>query len=86
MEEVGGGVIDVAAFALRLACVMLSRPKSRKMLILDEPLKNVRGVENRRRVRGMLLELAERMGFQFVLNVDADAYPEFALGKIVELP
>lgn len=85
LNEVGGGVVDVAALALRLACVMLSRPRARRFLCLDEPLRNVRGRQNRQRVRGLLLELAEKMGFQFLLNVDADAYPEFALGKIVEL-
>ncbi len=85
LNEVGGGVVDVAALALRLACLLLSRPQRRRLLVLDEPLRNVRGKQNRQRVRDMLLEVAERMDFQFVLNVDSDAYPEFALGQLVAI-
>lgn len=85
LNEVGGGVIDVAALALRLAYLLLSRPPRRKLVVLDEPFRNIRGCGNKRRIRRMLLELADRIGFQFVLNVDADAYPEFRLGTVVEL-
>jgi len=84
-REVGMGVIDVAALGLRVACIVLSQPRKAKVLILDEPFKNVRGAENKARLRGMLLALASEMKFQFVLNVDVEAYPEFALGKIVEV-
>ncbi len=85
LNEIGGGVVDVAALALRLSCVMLSKPLRRRLLVLDEPLRNVRGKGNRQRVRKMLVKLAEDLGFQFILNVDSDAYPEFSIGKIVTL-
>ncbi len=85
LSEVGGGVIDVASLALRLSCVMLSNPVRDRVLILDEPFRNVRGSANKQRLRGLLQSLADEMGFQFVLNVDAQAYPEFVLGKTVEL-
>ncbi len=85
LNEIGGGVIDVAALALRLAAIRLSRPQLRHLVVLDEPLKNVRGKSYKKRVRQMLLTLAEEMGFQFVLSIDADAYPEFISGKIVEV-
>jgi hypothetical protein len=84
-NEVGGGPVDIASLALRLACVVLSKPKRRRLLVLDEPFRNVRGKENKQRLRRLLLELAEELDFQFILNVDADAYPEFALGTIIEL-
>jgi len=83
LNEIGGGVIDVASFALRVACLMLARPKRRRLLVLDEPLKNVRGLQNRQRVRDMLEKLADDLDMQIVLNVDLDAYPEFGLGKVV---
>jgi len=78
-------VIDVAALVLRLCCVTMSTPPRRKILVLDEPLKAVRGKGNRQRVRQMLTSLADEMGFQLILNVDIDAYPEFVLGECVEL-
>ena len=85
LDEVGGGVVDVAALALRLACILLSRPRRRRLIVLDEPLRNIRGKGNRQRVRRMLMKLAEELEIQFLINVDIDAYPEFALGKIVEV-
>jgi hypothetical protein len=85
LNQVGGGVIDVASLALRLACILLFKPKRRKLLILDEPLKNVRGKEHRRRVRDLLQSLADELEVQIILNVDLDSYPEFSLGKIVEM-
>jgi len=84
-REVGMGMIDVASLGLRVACIVLSQPRMDRVLILDEPFKNVRGQENKARLRNLLLTLATEMGFQFILNVDVEAYPEFALGKIVEV-
>ena len=84
-KEVGMGVIDVASLGLRVACIVLSQPRKAKVLILDEPFKNVRGADNKARLRSMLQALASEMEFQFILNVDVEAYPEFALGKIVEV-
>ena len=85
LNQVGGGVIDVASLALRLACILLTKPRRRKLLVLDEPLKNVRGRDNRKKVKAMLEALTNELGVQVIINVDLDSYPEFALGKIVEL-
>lgn len=84
-NQIGGGVIDVAALALRLACIMMVQPRRRRLLVLDEPLKNVRGKQNRHRVRLLLETLAEEMDMQIILNVDIDSYPEFAVGDILEI-
>lgn len=35
----GGGLVDIAAFALRLSAIMLSKPRVRRLMILDEPFK-----------------------------------------------
>lgn len=66
MTASGGGVVDVAAFALRLACLLLSRPAGRRLLVLDEPFRFVSS-EYRPRVRNMLEMLAREMDMQFVL-------------------
>jgi len=34
-EASGGGAIDVAAFALRLACLLLSRPRQRLLIVVN---------------------------------------------------
>jgi len=82
LNEVGGGVIDVASLALRVACLLLSRPQLRRVLILDEPWKNIRGEGNRRRTREMLLRMADDLKIQFIINTDIDAY---RLGTVIEL-
>jgi len=82
LDEVGGGVTDVAALALRLACILLTRPVARRLLVLDEPFSKIRGEENRRRTRAMLVRLADEMGLQIILNTDI---AEFSLGTVVEM-
>lgn len=66
----GGGQIDVAAFALRLAALMLSTPKRRRCLQADEPFGNVNGREYQDRVTRLVEVLAEELDFQFVFASD----------------
>lgn len=77
----GGGVVDVAAFALRIACLVLARPQLRRVLILDEPFRFV-SPEYRHKVRELLISLATDMGIQFLI-VTHD--PQLRAGKIIEL-
>lgn len=76
-----GGIVDVASFALRLACILLSKPKLRKIVFLDEPFKFVseKYLDN---VRLMLDGLAEDFGFQFVMVTHITA---LQTGKVIEL-
>lgn len=85
MEQAGIGQVEVAAFALRLASILLQRPPVRKLLVLDEPFKSIRGKHYKKRVRGLLLMLAERYGVQLILCADVEAYPELMLGSVVEV-
>lgn len=64
--ESGGGVVDVAAFALRLATILLSRPKLRRVMILDEPFKHV-DKSHIGRVAALLHSLVEELDFQFLV-------------------
>lgn len=77
----GGGVVDVAAFALRLSCLMLTRPPIRKLLVLDEPFRFL-SVEYRERVRQLLETLAREMGVQIIMVTHSD---ELRCGKVVEI-
>jgi len=81
MTASGGGVIDVASFALRLACLMLTRPAPRKVIVLDEPFKFL-SEEYRGRVREMLLELSESMEIQFIMVTHLR---ELSCGKSVRI-
>ena len=81
INEAGGGVIDVAAFALRLSCLMLRQPKLRRVLFLDEPFKFL-SEEYRPEIHNMLVELSKEMKVQFIIITHI---PELICGKVVQL-
>lgn len=66
MSAAGGGVVDVAAFALRLACLVLHKPKLNRVLILDEPFKYV-SQEYLPNVCEMLEKLSLEMRVQIIM-------------------
>ncbi len=76
-----GGVVDIASFALRLACIVLSKPRLRKLVVLDEPFKFV-SKGYRDNVRRMLEGLAKDFGVQFIMVTHID---ELEIGKVVRL-
>ena len=78
----GGGMVDVASFALRLACLVLTRPTRRRLLVLDEPFRFVNGKEYQDRVGSLLTALAKEMQVQFVIVSDDEW---LKIGKVVEL-
>ncbi len=82
LEESGGGVCDVAAFGLRLACLMLSRPRLRKLFAGDEIMKNVNGEEHQSKVGALLSMLAKEMEMQFILVSDDEW---LRIGKVIDL-
>ena len=81
IDASGGGVVDVAAFALRLASIMLARPPKRRLVILDEPFKFV-SAEYKDRIRMMLEGLSEDLGVQFVMITHDEA---LCCGRILEV-
>ena len=82
LNEVPGGVIDLASFALRIACLMLSRPRLQKVFVADEPFKFLNGEDYQEQVKGMLEELSQRLGIQFIIITDDDW---LKVGKVIEL-
>ena len=85
LSQVGGGVNDVAAFALRLSALVLQRPPLRRVMVLDEPFRGLRGKVYRERVRGLLQSLAAELGVQLVVCCDHESYPQFLMGRVVEI-
>jgi DNA repair exonuclease SbcCD ATPase subunit len=70
-EEVGGGVCDVCAFAMRLALWSLQTPRPASVFILDEPGRFI-SVDKQPLFGQMLKMLAEMMGIQIVMVSHAD--------------
>ena len=76
----GGGTIDVAAFALRMAVIYLTRKTLRSIMILDEPFRYL-SEEYRPKVAALLEKLSEEFDFQFIMVTHS---PEFAIGKVYQ--
>lgn len=66
MTSSGGGVLDVAAFALRLSAIILTKPHTRKLLIMDEPFRFL-SESYREKIRKLLQELSAEYDFQFIM-------------------
>ena len=81
LNEDSGGVVDVAAFGLRLAGLLLIKPKPRRTLRLDEPFKFV-SEEYREGVRNMLVGISESLKIQIIMVTHIRG---LQLGKIVQL-
>lgn len=62
----GGGAVDVAAFALRIASWSMMSPRTRPVIILDEPLRFL-SADNQEKASVMIKELSQRLGLQFII-------------------
>ncbi len=77
----GGGVVDVAAFALRVACLMLHRPRLSPVIVLDEPFRFV-SAQYRANVRSMLEQLSEDLRVQVIMVTHIES---ITTGNVIEL-
>ncbi|MFA5377460.1 MAG: hypothetical protein WC455_17040 [Dehalococcoidia bacterium] len=66
MDSVGGGVVDVAAFALRIALWSLKRPRPRTVMIMDEPFRFL-SADLQDRAGRMIKEISVKLGIQFII-------------------
>ena len=69
-SSTGGGAVDIAAFGLRLVSLLLNKPVKRRLLVLDEPMKHLRGSEPQANVGDMLEALSREMSVQIVMVSD----------------
>lgn len=66
----GVGAVDVAAFALRVASWSMRNPRSRPVLILDEPFKHLKGKRENLRVLEMIKEISTKLQLQIIMVSD----------------
>lgn len=69
----GGGVVDVAAFALRVSCLMLSRPRLSRVIVADEPFRFV-SAQYQDSVRSMLEQLSKDLKIQIIMVTHNESY------------
>lgn len=63
----GGGAVDVAAFGLQTAILILMKGTARPILLLDEPLKNLKGSHLPRRGAEMIKEISDQLSIQVIM-------------------
>ena len=81
LDADSGGVLDVAAFALRLASLILAKPKLRRIIILDEPFKFVSD-DYLQNVKLLLEGLAKDFKVQLIMVTHIK---QLQIGKVIEL-
>lgn len=77
----GGGVVDIASFALRLAVMMLSTPRVQRVLVLDESFRFV-SVAFRPRLKELLQQLTTELGVQIV---QVSHIADLAIGNVIQI-
>ena len=66
----GIGAVDVAGFALRIASWSMENPRTRPVLILDEPFKHLKGFNENVKVISMVKELSKKLNLQVIMVHD----------------
>ena len=78
LEASGHGPADIASFALRISLWLLSRKRSRNTFILDEPFKNIHGVDLQIATWKMVRSLSRRLNIQFLIVTQFEGLEEEA--------
>jgi DNA repair exonuclease SbcCD ATPase subunit len=82
LSEGSGGACDLAAFALRVACLLLETPHRRRLMVMDEPFKNIHGEVYRERTATLIQKLSDELSIQFVLTTGFDW---LKIGNVIQL-
>jgi DNA repair exonuclease SbcCD ATPase subunit len=66
LDASGGGPVDVASFALRIASWSMALKRTRNVIILDEPMRFL-STEYRENASEMIKEVSKKLGIQFII-------------------
>lgn len=67
MDASGGGAVDIASLALQMTMWSIGRPRTRNLMVLDEPLKWLKGHDMPVKGALMLREMSHRLGVQVLM-------------------
>lgn len=77
MTDMGGGIVDVVSFALRIVSYIIRTPKTRNTIILDEPFRFL-SKDLQKKASTMLRELSTRLNIQFIMVTHESELMEIA--------
>lgn len=73
----GGGAVDVAAFALRIASWSMKYPRPNNVIILDEPFKFL-SVNHQEQASQMIKQLSKKLNLQFIIITHSPSLAAYA--------
>jgi DNA repair exonuclease SbcCD ATPase subunit len=77
LSAAGGGVVDVASFALRVASWSMQQPRSRNTLILDEPFRYL-STDLLPKAGEMLQQISKQLNLQIIMITHEEELTENA--------
>jgi len=83
LHDNGGGVADIIAFTLRIACWRLNNPRSSACLVYDEPLKFVSS-EYLPAVANFVQEISSKLDLQIIMVTHVKEFIE-AADNVIEI-
>ena len=66
LSAAGGGAVDVASFALRIASWSMANPRTKNTIILDEPMRFL-SAEYQEAASEMIKQISDKLGIQFII-------------------
>lgn len=66
IDSSGGGAVDVASFALRIASWSMAMKRTRPVIILDEPMRFL-SADRQENASEMIKEISRKLGIQFII-------------------
>lgn len=67
LDSSGGGAIDVATLTLQICMLSIHFPKKRMILVMDEPLKWLKGKDYPERGAQLIKEISDKLGIQIIM-------------------
>ena len=77
ISAAGGGAVDLASFALRVASWSMENPHSRNVLILDEPFRYL-STDLLPKAGEMIKQISKKLGLQIIMITHAEELAETA--------
>jgi DNA repair exonuclease SbcCD ATPase subunit len=76
-DSSGYGTLDVASLALRIACWSMQMPRTNRIMIIDEPFRNL-SKDNEEATSLMLKELSSKLGIQLIIISHSEILATYA--------
>ena len=75
-DEMGGSILDIISLALKIILWSIEAPRSRPLIIMDEPFRFTGKLVTK--AIGIVKELSQKLGIQFIINTHSDEMIDIA--------